>query len=73
MIWFVLLYLIPMFIMIWALLKDKVSNVTLRDLVLIFILVFTPILNLILSWNVLWTWWNEIPWDKVIIKRSKGD
>jgi hypothetical protein len=71
MIWFVLFYLVPMFIMLWALLQDQVSDVTLRDSVLIFILVFTPILNLILSWNVLWTWWNEIPWGKVIIKRSK--
>lgn len=72
MIWFILFYLVPMFIMICALIQDTVSDITLRDLTLISVLVFTPVVNLVLSWHVLWTWWDEINWNKVIIKRRKG-
>lgn len=72
MIWFVTLYLLPVFIMIWALLKDSISDVTLQDLLSAIFLIFMPVVNLVLAWFVLWMWWDEIPWDTVIIKRSKG-
>lgn len=73
MIWFVTLYLLPVLIMAWALLKDSVSDVTLQDLLSAIFLIFMPVVNLVLAWSVLWMWWDEIPWDTVVIKRSDND
>jgi hypothetical protein len=69
MIWFITLYLLPVFITIWALLKDSVSDITLHELLCAVVLVFTPVINLVLAWSVLWMWRDEINWNKVIIKR----
>lgn len=73
MIWFVTLYLLPVLITTLALLKDGVSDMALHELLCSILLAFTPVVNVALSWSVLCMWWDEIPWDKVIIKRSKGD
>lgn len=73
MIWFVTLYLLPVLIMISALLKDSVSDITLRDLLSAMFLIFMPVVNLVLAWFVLWMYWDEIPWGTVVIKRSDND
>lgn len=71
MIWFVTLYLLPVLIMVWVLLKDSISDITLQDLLSAIFLIFMPVVNLVLAWHVLWVWWDEIPWGRVIIKRRK--
>ena len=73
MIWFVTLYLLPVLIMIWALLRDCASDITLQDLLAAMFLIFMPVVNLILAWHVLWVLWGEIPWNTVVIKRSDND